>query len=161
MIRLPAILLFVALVSMWLALNDAREPGHWLLAVGVALAVQRLARPLAPRGARLRRLPVLLKLVMRVGADVIVSALQVGAGALRPASRPATGAFVTVPLALRDPYALTALAVICTVVPGSLWSELAPDRSVVLLHVFGVEDEAAYVHDFKTRYEQPLMEIFE
>lgn len=32
---------------------------------------------------------------------------------------------------------------ITTVVPGTVWSELALDRSVLLLHVFDLEDEAA------------------
>ena len=42
-----------------------------------------------------------------------------------------------------------------------MWAELAVDRSAVLLHVFDVDDEAAFVADFKARYERPLKEIFE
>ena len=50
---------------------------------------------------------------------------------------------------------------ITTVVPGTVWSELALDRSVLLLHVFDLEDEAAFIEHFKHTYERPLMEIFE
>jgi len=32
---------------------------------------------------------------------------------------------------------------------------------VLLLHLFDVDDEEAYVRYFKDRYERPLMEIFE
>ena len=53
------------------------------------------------------------------------------------------------------------LAMVATVVPGTVWTELAIDHSAVLLHVFDVDDEAAFVADFKARYEQPLKEIFE
>lgn len=35
------------------------------------------------------------------------------------------------------------------------------DRSVLLLHVFDLEDEAAFIEHFKHTYERPLMEIFE
>jgi multicomponent K+:H+ antiporter subunit E len=42
-----------------------------------------------------------------------------------------------------------------------VWCELALDRSVLLLHVFHVEDESAFVAHYKERYERPLMEIFE
>ena len=66
-----------------------------------------------------------------------------------------------IPLALRDPNGLAALAIITTVVPGTVWSELAMDRSALLLHLFDVEDEQAYIDFFKQRYEKPLMEIFE
>ena len=50
---------------------------------------------------------------------------------------------------------------ISAVIPGTVWSELAPDRSALLMHVFDLEDEAAFIQHFKTDYEQPLKEIFE
>ena len=58
-------------------------------------------------------------------------------------------------------FALAALAMITAVVPGTVWSELASDRSVLLMHVFDVEDEAAFIAHFKQAYERPLQEIFE
>lgn len=65
------------------------------------------------------------------------------------------------PLDLRDPLGLAALSLVTTVVPGTVWSELAPDRSALLLHVWNVGDEGMFVTRFKTRYEKPLREIFE
>jgi len=50
---------------------------------------------------------------------------------------------------------------ICTVVPGTVWSELSLDRSILLLHVWDLDDEAQFIEHFKTTYERPLMEIFE
>ena len=77
------------------------------------------------------------------------------------AAEPPRAAFVTIPLDLRDANGLAALAMITTVVPGTVWSELALDRSALLLHVFDLDDEARFVARFKARYERPLMEIFE
>lgn len=56
---------------------------------------------------------------------------------------------------------IAALAMITAVVPGTVWAELAPDRSALLIHVFDLDDEAAFIRHFKTDYEQPLKEIFE
>jgi multicomponent K+:H+ antiporter subunit E len=70
-------------------------------------------------------------------------------------------AFVRIPLDLRDANGLAALAVITTIVPGTVWCELALDGSALLLHVFDVDDEPAFVAHYKARYERPLMEIFE
>lgn len=159
--RRPSLLLAASLAAFWLVLNDSLEPADLLVALLAAVVIPWLAAPLRPPGGPIRKPLVLARLVLRVGGDVMVSALQVARGVLRPAARPARGLFITVPLELRDPHALAALAIITTVVPGSLWSELAPDRSAVLLHVFGVDDEAAYILDFKTRYERPLKEVFE
>ena len=69
--------------------------------------------------------------------------------------------FVRVPLELRDPNALAVLAMIVTATPGTAWAELAFDRSVLLLHVLSLDDEAELVATIKRRYERPLMEIFE
>ncbi|RYY59396.1 MAG: Na+/H+ antiporter subunit E, partial [Comamonadaceae bacterium] len=92
---------------------------------------------------------------------VIASALQVTRGVLNSRRNPPRAYFVVVPIELRDSFALAALATITTVVPGTVWTELSRDRSELLLHVFDTADEATFVRDFKTRYEQPLKEIFE
>ena len=158
---LPSPVLSLALFAMWLLLNRSLAPGHLLLGLLVGWLMPLLMAPLRPPAGPLRAPRVLARLVLAVGADVIVSALQVALGVLngrRSAPRPS---FVVVPLELRDPHALAALAVITTVVPGTIWTELARDRSALLLHVFDVQDEAAFVRHFKARYEHPLKEIFE
>ena len=65
------------------------------------------------------------------------------------------------PLDLRDAHALAALSMITAVVPGTVWCEVAPDRSTLLLHVFDLDDEALFIAHYKARYEHPLQEIFE
>lgn len=158
---LPSPLLAASLFVLWLVLNPPLSAGTAILGAIVALAVPAAVAPLRPRRATIRRWRTLARLVLAVGADVLRSNLDVARGLLRPASRSPTGAFVRIPLELTDPSALAALAIITTVVPGTVWAELAVDRSAVLLHVFDVDDEAAFVADFKARYERPLKEIFE
>jgi len=158
---LPSPLLSCALWAMWLLLNDSLAPAHLLLGALVGWIVPLLVRPLKPPGPALHRAPVLALLILHVGADVVVAALQVAAGVLRARWRPPRGAFVAVPLDLRDGHGLAALAVITAVTPGTVWCELAADHGAVLIHVFDVADEAAFVREFKGRYELPLKEIFE
>jgi multicomponent K+:H+ antiporter subunit E len=158
---LPAPLLSVSLVALWLVLNQSLSAGHLLLAVALGLLVPWLTARLRPGHPRIRRPDVLMRLILRVGIDVVASSCEVGWGVLRSRWRPPNGAFVKIPLDLRDPGALASLAIITTVVPGTVWSELALDRSVLLLHVFDLGDEAAFVARYKARYEQPLKEIFQ
>ena len=98
---------------------------------------------------------------LRVGRDVVRSASRWPGACCAPAGSRRAAHFVVVPLDLRDANGLAALAMITTVVPGTVWSELALDRSALLLHVFDLDDEDAFIAHFKARYEQPLMEIFE
>ena len=158
---LPAPLLSLALFALWLVLSQSLAIGHLVLAAAIALAVPVLSAPLRPLPVRIRRSGTVLRLIVAVAHDVVVSNWLVGARVLLTHRAPPRSAFVRVPLAVRDANALTALAIITTVVPGTVWSELALDRSALLLHVFDLDDETTFVVHFKDRYERPLMEIFE
>ncbi len=158
---LPAPLLSAALLALWLVLNPPLSLGQVALGAAVAILMPLLVSPLRPAAGPLRRPQTLARLLLHVGIDVVTSALDVGRGVLRASRRPPRGRFVTVPLDLRDAHALAALAMITTVVPGTVWTELAPDRSALRLHVFDVDDETAFIAHFKSRYERPLLEIFQ
>ncbi|MDO8280232.1 MAG: Na+/H+ antiporter subunit E [Burkholderiaceae bacterium] len=158
---LPSPWLSLGLLGGWLLLSRSSSAGQWLLGIALAVALPVLMAPLRPRPKPLRRWGVLLRLILRVGRDVLRSAMQVAAGLLRAESSPPRGTFVVVPLELRDVHALAALAMITSVIPGTVWAELAPDHSALLVHVFDLGDEAAFIAHFKTDYELPLKEIFE
>ncbi|WDY59737.1 Na+/H+ antiporter subunit E [Pseudomonas sp. PSKL.D1] len=157
----PAPLLSVALFALWLVLNLSVSPGNLLLGAALGILAPLLMAPLRPQHARVRRPLTIARLIGRVGIDVIHSNLEVAKGVLRAGSHQPRSTFVHIPLDLRDAHGLAALAMITTVVPGTIWSELALDRSVLLLHVFDLDDEPAFIEHFKTTYERPLMEIFE
>lgn len=158
---LPAPLLSAGLFALWIMLARSLEPAQILLGLLLALVMPLWLQPLRPLAGPVRRPLVLASLILRVGADVVLSGLEVARGITRMQRRAPRSAFVTVPLDLRDEHALAALAMIVAVIPGTVWSELAPDRSAVLLHVFDLEDEATFIQHIKSHYEQPLREIFE
>lgn len=158
---LPSPWLSLGLFGGWLLLTRGAGIGQAMLGLVAAVAAPLLMSPLRPRPRPLRRWGLLARLILRVGADVVRSALEVALGVARAGRRPPRGAFVIVPLELRDEHALAALAMICAVIPGTVWAELAPDRCALLLHVFDLADEAAFVEQFKRDYEHPLKEIFE
>ncbi len=85
----------------------------------------------------------------------MVSNLAVAWGVLNAGRRPPRSRFIKVPLDLRDANGLATLSMICTVVPGTVWSELALDRSILLLHVFDLDDEAQFIEHFKADLRAP------
>lgn len=152
----------IALLCLWLLLNDTLAPGHIvlgaLIAVLLALSVVRM-RPLQ---ARLRRLPLVIKLILTVLLDIVRSNIGVARvilGLVR--DHEVKSGFLEIPLDLRDPHGLAGLAMIVTSTPGTVWVELTPDGSTLTLHVLDLRDEAALIRLIKQRYEQPLREIFE
>jgi multicomponent K+:H+ antiporter subunit E len=157
----PAPLLSLSLLALWLLLNLSFSLGNVLLGALFGFLAPLMFAPLRPLPVRIRKPGVALKLFLRVGCDVVQSNLIVAWSVWRAGYKAPRSAFVKVPLELRDANGLAALAMICTVVPGTVWSELALDRSVLLMHVFDLHDEAHFIEHFKTTYERPLMEIFQ
>lgn len=155
----PAPLLSAGLFALWLMLSRSLGAGTVLLGLLLAFLLPLMAYALRPAGPPVRKPVLLARLILRVGRDVVRSGVEVACGVVH--TRPPRGAFVVVPLDLRNDHALAALAMITAVIPGTVWCEIAPDRSRLLLHVFDLDDEAAFIAHYKADYEHPLKEILE
>lgn len=158
---IPTPVLSIALLLVWIALARSTSFGHLLIGTILAFVVPLVVSGLGLANVRLKRPGVIVRFVSIVLWDVVKSNLVVARGVLGWGSRRPDSRFVVVPLELRDPVGLAVLAMVTTIVPGTVWSELAIDRSSFLLHVWDVDEERAFVARFKARYEQPLREIFE
>jgi multicomponent K+:H+ antiporter subunit E len=157
---LPAPLISLLLLLAWLALNGAVSAGFVVLGTALALAVPWFTERLRPDKPKIRRWGLVLRLATVVLKDIVLSNIEVARRILGPESA-LQPRFVWVPLDIRDPHGIVALAGIVTMTPGTLSSDLSDDRRHLLIHAFNVSDEAALVADIKTRYEAPLQRIFE
>ena len=158
---LPHPLLSLALWLSWLALNNTVAPAHIVLGALLAWVLPLTGMHLADGvWPRLHRPGVALKLALRVLGDIVVSNVEVARRVLGPESAIRPG-FVRVPLDLTDDWAITALAGIITMTPGTLTADIAEDRSYLLVHAFHVDDADAIIASIKTRYEAPLKEIYQ
>ena len=155
------VVLGVALFVVWLLLNRSLSPGHLLLALLLALGLPVLFKELRPQKVRVRHLGTVLRLCWTVVVDTTQSNIAVLRFLLLPRTRRHSADFVKIPLELRDPNGLAVLAMIVCITPGTVWAELSRDRSMLMLHVLEVHDREAIVQHVQTRYERPLMEIFE
>ncbi|HEX2795931.1 MAG TPA: Na+/H+ antiporter subunit E [Immundisolibacter sp.] len=156
---LPSPLLSAALLLIWLLLNDTLAPGQALLGVLLSLALPLLSDRLRPERARMRRPLRAARLLLVVLVDIVLANIEVARRILGPESelRPR---FVWLPLDIRDPHGIAALAGIITLTPGTVSSDLSADRRYLLVHAFNCDDPAALAASIKQRYERPLMEIF-
>jgi multicomponent K+:H+ antiporter subunit E len=158
---LPSPPLSLALFVVWLLLNQSLHAATMVFAAILAVVVPLITQGLRPAAVRMRRPGVALRLAGIVLHDLLHSALMVGRALLTRRTPEIRSAFVEIPLTVRDPNALAVLAMIFCLAPGTAWGEVSLDRSRLLLHVFDLEDEAAFIEMVRTRYERPLMEIFE
>ena len=68
---------------------------------------------------------------------------------------------MNIPLDLRNPYGLAALACIITSTPGTLWVDFDAAKGMLMIHVLDLIDENEWIQTIKGRYERLLLEIFE
>lgn len=158
----PPLLLAAVLLGLWLVLNQTTAPAQIVLGSVLALTVSWLSTALRPLRAKIRRPHVALALVLLVLVDIVRSNLAVARIVLGLArGREVRSGFLDIPLDLRDPHGLAALATIVTATPGTVWADLSADGRVLTLHVLDLVDEDEWVGWFKERYERRLMRVFE
>jgi multicomponent K+:H+ antiporter subunit E len=157
------LLLSLALFVTWLMLNESASVGNLLLGAALALVLPWYTERWRPDKPRLARWGLVVRLAATVLLDIVKSNLAV-ARLILGDERKITPRLVWVPLAMRDPHGLVALAGVVAMTPGTLSADFSDDRRHLLVHAFDVDDEAAQaalVADIRSRYEAPLIEIFE
>jgi multicomponent K+:H+ antiporter subunit E len=157
---LPYPLASVSLLLLWLVLNQTVSPGHFFLGAAVALIGGWTLTLLDLPKGRPRRLRAICRLSTWVLIDIARSNIAVARIILGLEPRRWASGFVDIPLELRDPYGLAALACIITSTPGTLWVDFEPTNGMLTIHVLDLIDEAEWVHTIKGRYEGLLLEIF-
>lgn len=157
---LPTPLLSIALLVLWLMLNQSLEPGQLILGALLAVAIPLVVQPLRPIKAHVRKPLVIIRLVLVSLKEIIISCFNVSRIILFTGTKPHSQ-FIRIPLDLRDPHGLAVLSCIINSTPGTVWVEILPDSNDLALHVFDLHDTAWWIETIKSRYERPLMEIFE
>lgn len=156
---LPSPPLSAAVFVLWLLLAVGLDVGQLLLAALLALVLPLVAARLQPERARFGRPVLILRLARRVLWDMLLSNIEV-ARRILGRERVLTPAFIWLPLELTNIHAITVLASIITLTPGTVSAELSDDRRHLLVHCFNLDDADSLVAAIKTRYEAPLKEIF-
>ncbi|WP_264193799.1 Na+/H+ antiporter subunit E [Methylobacillus caricis] len=157
---LPHPLLTVMLALIWLLLSNSIAPGQMVLGILLGWALPFFALQFWPDKVKVHKPLTLLKFTYILLHDIIEANFIV---ALRILGNPdkLRPAFIVVPIDLNSDFAMSILANTTCLTPGSLSALLAPDRKSILVHTMDVGDIDAFIHTIKTRYEQPLKEIFE
>jgi len=151
--------LSVLLALSWLLLQHTLAPFHLISAMLIGLIVPRLLHGFLPISDSMRLLPA-VRLLLVVLWDIVVSNVTVARLVLGPMSR-LQPAWITVPLALSHPTAISLLASIITTTPGTVSCTIDEQGRHILVHALNCTDPAQMVADIQARYERPLRVIFE
>ena len=133
--------------------------GHILLGSLIAI-IGGWSLTLGSPISRMRRPTAMIRLSALVLADIVRSNIAVARIVLGDGRRERKSGFVDIPLELRDPYGLAALACIITSTPGTLWVNFDVTSGTLTIHVLDLIDESEWIRTIKRRYERLLLEIF-
>lgn len=157
----PYPLLSLALLILWLLINQSLAPGQIILGSILGIASAWVTVNLQPDKARLNTVTRIFSLAGHVIIDILRSNIAVMLVILRAGRQSANSGFVRIDITLKDENALALLACILTATPGTAWVEFDRQTGVLLLHVLDLENGDNWAGLIKTRYETPLKEIFE
>ena len=157
---LPHPLLTPILALIWLLLNNTLAPGHIVMGLLLGWVIPHFTLGFWPERVRIHRPASLLRFLGVFLFDVLVSNVAV-ARLVLAGPRSLHPLFVTVPLDISNPLALSLLANTICLTPGTVSARLSADRSELLVHVLDTADPQAVVAEIRARYEAPLLEVFE
>lgn len=159
---LPHPVVSLGLCVLWLLLNQSLSAAHLLFGALLGIAVPWLSRRLLPLGYPRMRVPrTILRLLVMATIEIVRSCFNVSRIILSGNKREVNAQFILIPLTIRDPYGLAMLSCLITMTPGTVWVEILPERYELSMHVFDLHDADWWVDTIKTRYEAPLITIFE
>jgi multicomponent K+:H+ antiporter subunit E len=157
---LPHPALSVLLAVIWLLLHQSAALPQLIAAVVIGLVVPKLVDGFIGPALYPRHPLTALRFTLLVLWDIVVSNVAVARIVLGPGVTPRP-AWVPVPLDTEHPTAISLLASIITMTPGTVSCVIDEAQHTILVHALDCEDPLALAQQIKQRYEAPLRRIFE
>ncbi|UOF94005.1 MAG: monovalent cation/H+ antiporter subunit E [Bordetella sp.] len=153
-IYLPCFLFFL-----WIFLNASISNGQIFLGLLLSIWLYFISLKL-DFNSKPKKLYLLPILVIRVLNDVFKSSIVLSYSIISFNISSHSQKFISIPIKIRDPYALAFLTCIISYIPGTIWVNIS-NSYILTLHVLNFDNEKDLIDLIKTKYELPLMEIFE
>ncbi len=153
--------LSLTLIVLWFLLVNQWKIGSLVMALMLATIIPHLTSAWWPDRPRVKRPFGLAAYAILVLWDVIVANFQVARIVLFMPRAKIQSAWITVPLDLKSPEAISLLAGTITMTPGTLTADTSACGRALLVHALHAPDPDAVRDDIKARYESRLQRIFE
>lgn len=157
---LPHPLMTLTLVLLWMLLLNSFTVGGLVMGLILGVVIPIITSSFWPERPPIRAYGKALSFMLLVAWDVVVANIIVARLILFHPPESLKTRWVTVPLDLKSPEAITVLAGTISMTPGTVSSDLSADGRSLLVHCLDAPDAEEAVMQMKTRYEARLKEIF-
>jgi multicomponent K+:H+ antiporter subunit E len=156
---LPHPLASGSLLAVWLLLNNSLAPASALLGAVLAWLIPRLTERFQEDAPQLRRPLALVPLIAVFLWDVVAANVAVAKLVLGPVRR-LHPRMLEIALEVRSAPAISALAGIVSLTPGTVSVDVSADRRTLLVHALNVADPVSAAARIKERYERRILQVF-
>lgn len=157
---LPHPTLTLILAVMWVFLVNGFSMGAVVLGLILGVLIPLFTAQFWPDKAPIRNWRAAIVYALIVLWDIVVANVQVAYWVVFKPNDQLHTCWITVPLDVRSPEAITVLAGTVTMTPGTVSADLSADGRSLLVHCLNAPDAEAAVAQIKTRYEARLKEVF-
>lgn len=157
---LPHPFLTIILTIVWILLQNQFSWGMAVFGLILGIIIPFATSPWWPSSPRSFHLGKMTSYAIVVLWDIIVANIEVAWIVLTVPNEKLKPAWISIPLDLRSPEAITMLAGTITLTPGTVSADLSDGGHSLLVHVLHTDDADAVREDIKSRYEARLKEIF-
>lgn len=149
----------VVMALCWCALTGSFSPANMALGAALGYAALWVARPIQPATSYFSKVGSLASLLAYFVAELVVSSLHVAWDVVTPRLRAHPG-IVAVPLSLDDDRAITVLAMMVSLTPGTLALDVSEDRRTLFVHAMYAEEPDAVRRSIKEGMERRVAAVF-
>lgn len=153
--------LTLLLTIVWVLMVNSFTLNSLLFGLFLGIVVPSMTRRFWPDRPKLSSWSAAFEYLFIVLYDIVVANFVVALIVLFKPNAKRHPAWVTIPLDLRTPEAITALAGTITLTPGTVSADLSCEGHFLLVHCLDAPDPDTIRDEIKSRYERRLKEIFE
>nr|WP_170538914.1 Na+/H+ antiporter subunit E [Ruegeria arenilitoris] len=149
------------LTLVWVLLANAPSLNSLVFGLLLGIIIPFITQPYWPDRPILRNWPMVVEYMIVVLWDIVVANVTVARIILFKRDADRQPNWISIPLELRTPEAITVLAGTITMTPGTVSCDLSAQGHCLLVHCLDAPDPSAVRDQIKQRYERRLKEIFE
>ncbi len=158
-LRFPQPWLSLILFVTWQLLSDGISAGTIVLGFILAWAIPQMTEGFWPERPAFIKSWLMPAYLLRVLMDIAVASFQVAALIL--SGRQPRPAFINYTLELEHPLAISILASTISLTPGTVSADISDDNTTLLIHALDAKTDQEVIDSIRTRYEKPLLEMFQ
>lgn len=150
--------LSLILFTTWQFLSEGFSGASVVMGLLLAWLIPQITRgfwPERPAFIKPWRMPMYLMVLLW---DIVMASFSVARLILSP--RKPRPVFVSYPLKVEHPLAISILASTISLTPGTVSADVSDDQKLLLIHTLDAEDDQSVIDAIHNRYEKPLLEMF-